>query len=139
MEDACKHIKAHYLNNHKVGIFDLDDYDNIKVVHGIKNTSFILKNDLKIQLLSNEWSEFSAYLLFMFIYNESSLNTNILIIKYLEIVNDINNNLYKDYIISFSVYDEYLYSSFHLIPPYGSDSWHLWEHDTFNNIDTEKK
>lgn len=125
MPDACKYIKKNYLNDHKLGIFDLDGYENIKIVKGIENTSFILKNDLKIQLLSNEWTEFSAYILFIFIYDESPLTCDELINNYLEIVKDINKNIYKDYIISLDVYDAYILSSFHLISPYKPDLWHL--------------
>lgn len=125
MVDACKHIKKTYLNDHKLGIFDLDDYENIKIVQGIENTSFILKNDLKIQLLSNEWTEFSAYILFIFIYDESTLSCDELIYKYLEIVEDINKNIYKEYLIPFDIYDTYILSSFHLISPYKPDLWHL--------------
>lgn len=125
MDVTCSLIKKNYLNNYSLGLFDLDDDNNIKLVHGIDSTKFIIKKELKVKMLNSKWNEFSAYILFFLIYENSTLSSDILLNKYLEILNDINNNIFLEYDITCDTYDTYIYTSFHLISPYKPDLWHL--------------
>lgn len=122
MVDVHDYIKKYYLKKYELATFDLNSNSKIKVVEGLENISVEFTDHHTIRVVSNNWTNFSAYIIFYFVYNDLDNGT---LNDYLNIINDIDNNDYKEYPISKETYDTFILSSLHLISPYKPDFWYI--------------